>query len=880
MDMNNSRNASKKKLSLKEKFASMGLVKKCVIFLILAAAVIGIICLAVYFIYYVGYNDYKLYLLGYEVEDGFEFAPVRENSPDVEGMELVAENDLLKFYTRLETGEVALYDKRNRVTVYSNPVNADGDKIANVSNVNYLKSQFIISYYNSDIKTANYDSHSMCVEKGQLTYEALKDGIRYIYDVGEYGDNRTGIIPVYITEEKLEEICGKLEEQDASSLRRFYGPSQSAAGMLELNRTSKQNPRIILRIQGWLDSIGWTEEEFTQMQEMAGAESAVPISFTVVLDYRLEGDSLVLSVPASLIEERGGGRIHRIQLLRYMGAANMEEEGYLVVPNGSGSLIRFNNGRTAAPNYSQYVYDVDLMIANFTTIENSEVARLPLYGICRKGSSVLSVIEGGRPLAYITANVSGVYNEYNYAYTSFVLRNADNLFMFGDSTQDIYVLEPDLYDVNMQVRYTLLTDEYEGYSGIANYYREKLISEGVLKEKDGSLGGDIPFYYDIVSGVEETAHFLGVGYLRTFPMTTFAQAGKISDELKAKGITNQVMNLQGWFNGGYYHDTANTVHVPWKLGGKSGLEELSSIVRENGGRFYADVVFQKVTWADRQFNFDAQGSRYFGGGYVASFGQVNPASLRMTAGLGYYETLYDLLSPKFLPRYVDKFSGKIVKYNIEGISLRDLGDVVYSDKKRTNIIDREQALQVVLGQLEKLAGTGKPLMVNAGNDYSFAYAADIINAPVDHSGFLIVDENIPLYQMILHGSIDYSGTLHNFLNNINREDSVLKLIEYGASPHYMFTWEESSRMKNTGLSRFYATTWGVWKQEAVEVYEAVNGALKHVTGEAIIKHEILGNGLRKITYGNGVAIYVNYGDREQTVDGITIPALSYGLEGI
>lgn len=869
---------AKTKQRRKMSFKSMSLTKKCVLVLLGIAAIIGVIYLTFYLIYYVAYDGYKQYLTDYDVEEGREFSPIAESSPDVEGMVLAAENDILKFYTRPETGEAALYDKRNGLTVYSNPVNADTDSVANASNINYLKSQFLINYYNQNIKTGVYDSYSMCVEKGQLTCEGLDNGIRYIYDVGNYESNRTGIIPVYITEDKLDEICSKLSEKDATSMRRYYITSETAPGMLEMNGVTKQNVKIVQKVKDWLDEIGWTQEDYLEQQELAGVESAIPISFTVALEYRLEGDALVVSVPVSLIEERGGGSIHRFQLLRYMGACGSNEDGYMVVPNGSGSLIHFNNGKTAAANYSQYVYDVDLMIANYTKIENSVGAKLPLFGICREKSTVLTTIEGARSLAYITAGVSGVYNEYNYAYASFVLRNADNLYMFGDSAADIYVLEPDLYDVNMTVRYTLLADEYAGYSGMANYYREKLMQEGILTKSASS--GDIPFYYDIISGVEETDHLLGVQYLRTFPMTTFEQAGRISDELAGQGITNQVMNLQGWFNDGYYHDTADTIKIPWKLGGKSGLEELNKTVEENGGRLYADVAFQHVTFADAGFNHSAESSRYYGAGYAASFGQVNPASLRMTSGLGYPETLYDLLSPKFLPRYVDKFTEKIVKYDIGGISLRDLGDKLHSDKKRTNVIHREQALQIVLGQLDKIGETGKALMMNAGNDYSFAYASDIINAPTSHNDFLIVDEDIPLYQMILHGSIDYAGELLNYHDDMDMTAALLKMVEYGTSPHYVFTWEESSKMKNTGLSRYYATTWEVWKQEAMEVYSFVNEALRHVSGEAIVGHEILKNGIRKISYGNGVVIYVNYSDTEQTADGITISGLSYEVEGM
>lgn len=866
-----------KSLNKKKNRKSMSLMKKIVLSILGLTLIIGIIYLTYYVVHYVTYNRYKDFLTTYSTEEGKAFKSAKEAKADVAGMELVCENEFLKLYTDVNTANIAVYDKRSKETIYSNPVNADEDSIANGSNMNYLKSQFILSYYNKEVMPGSYDSYSMSVERGQVEAQSLENGIRYVYKVGNFEKSKNGTVPIYITEDKLSEICGKLDEKDATSLQRYYMESASAPEMLELNGVAQKNVKTLAKIQGWLDGIGWTSEEYQELMEMAGVEGAVPISFEISLDYRLDGDGLTVSVPVELMKEYGGGSIYSIQLLRYLGAAGLDEEGYMVVPNASGSLIQFNNGKTSVASYTQYVYDIDPLAANYTTTENMKSAKLPLFGICRENSSILATIEDGKTLASLSAGVSGVYNEYNYAYPTFILRTADNLYMFGNSAADTYVLEKDLYDANLTVRYTFLTEENKGYVGIANYYRERLISEGKLTPK--TEGGDIPFYYDVIGGVKETDHILGVQYLRNIAMTTFDEAETMSNQFAEQGITNQVMNYQGWFNGGYYHNAPHNVKVTGKLGGKSGLEDLSQTVSANGGRFYADVAFQGVTFADTGFNYEAESSRYYGAGYVAAFGQINPTTLRATSGLGYFETRYDLLSPKFLPRYVEKFTAKINKYDIAGISLRDLTSDVHSDKKRTNVINREDALEVVEAQLELLKSTDKNLMGNAANEYSFAYLTDIINAPTMHNEFFIVDEDIPLYQMIIHGSIDYSGELLNYNNDEDKSNVVLNMVEYGASPHYVFTWKESSEMKNTGLNRYYATTYETWKGEAAEMYEKVNEALKNVSGATMVNHEILDEDMRKVNYDNGVTICINYGKEAKSVDGMEIPAESYRLEG-
>ena len=43
----------------------------------------------------------------------------------------------------------------------------------------------------------------------------------------------------------------------------------------------------------------------------------------------------------------------------------------------------------------------------------------------------------------------------------------------------------------------------------------------------------------------------------------------------------------------------------------------------------------------------------------------------------------------------------------------------------------------------------------------------------------------------------------------------------------------------------------------------------------IDEHEQLANGLVKVTYDNGVTIYINYSDKALSTDGITVEASDY-----
>lgn len=854
--------------------------KKILIGVVSIIAAAFVIFIAHWLIRYYFYNSYRDDLSSYGYEEGTTFQAISESGGDVAGMELAAENDILKLYANTSTGEIAVVDKRNGQITYSNPANADEDAIANAAHKNYLKSQLIIDYFNTTRTQGTYDSFSYCTDRGQLSVEGIENGIRFWYTIGDLS-SATGIVPQYISAAALDRVTAALDEEGSKYVRTKYKESSVADDYYELLESAAKGASQIRKLNRYFEEAGFTEEEYTVEMMNSGVEGAVPISFEIPLEYRLNNDALDVSIPMNHVVENGGGTLFRIQLLRYFGTAGVDESGYMLVPNGSGSLINFNNGKPTAAQYAEYVYGIDPLAAEYTVRENTENVKMALFGIFREKSAIFATIEDGASFANLSAYVSGKINEYNFVFPTFVVRGNDKLSMFGTTGNEaeIPVVEPNYYDANITVKYTMLPEEKATYAQAANYYRERLISEGKLTaDTDGDT--DLKFYYDVLGGVTMTKFFLGTQYNGMYTMTDFDQAAEIYRDLMDSGITNQVMNFQGWMNHGYHHDVVDKIKVPGSLGGKKGLEELSSLMAADGNTFYGDVAFQEVSYVSRRYSYNNETSRYYGAGYVAELGLVNPATLRKTSGLGYAENHYFLISPKFLVRYVDAFTKKIGKFDISGISLRDLGNELHSDKKRTNIIDREAALDVVLASLKQIEGTGKSILLNAGNDYAFPYADDIINVPLTSNDYYIVDTTVPFYEMLIHGYIDYAGGNINLSDTYDRADIVLNLVEYGAAPHFMFTYQNASDIKNTGLNRYYATTYNNWKDDAIAIYTEVNNALKYVNGAAITDHRVLDNGVKAVTYSNGVVIYINESTTDQTVDGITVPARNYKVGGV
>ncbi|MCL2003012.1 MAG: DUF5696 domain-containing protein [Oscillospiraceae bacterium] len=864
----------------------MKLGTKLLLGLIGIAAFIVLVYQGYVFVYFRAYSGYEKYLdaeRGTHYEEGRRFAPL-PGGGNVPGMVLVAESPELEMYTDTESTNVAVYDKRTGLTTYACPPDADDDPLASSRNKSLLKSPLTVEYFNARSTPGQFLAYEDAIRFGssQVAVEGINGGVRYIYTLGNLQVS-TGIVPIYLYRNRLDDILDKLEDEtDRQNFEMRYTEAEDAPEGVWTLRSGAAGAATIRRLLAMLEAIGYTEEDYLRDSMETNVEGAVVISVEVPLEYRLEGDKLVVSVPTSRIVENGGARIDKIHVLRFFGAAGTDEDGYLFVPNGSGSLIDFNNGRTWADDYSQFVYGTDRVTNDFIVLGNTEMVRLPVFGLHKEGGqTVFAQIEEGQSFAQISAFIAGKGTSYNGAAASFIIRGSGSLMMFGvtGSEGEMPVVEADFYVANLTVRYSFLPEEYEGYSGMARYYRERLIREGVLGDRVAQ--GDIPLYLDMIGAVLGTKFALSIQYQGIIPMTTYAQAEEILDIFSASGISNQVVNYQGWFNRGYYHDAANRINPVRQLGSKRELEALGARLEEQGGKLYADVIFQNVPYRAKRYNWAMENSRYYGGGMTVWWAEQTCPDCYQVFGGRYPERWQALVSPKFLPRYADAFVKRIEDYDVTGISLRDLGDSLHSDRKRTEFIDREHALSIVTAQMDKIVGTGMDVMVSGGNAYALYAADDLINVPLMHSDFLVVDAEVPFYQMVVHGYIPYAGNAFNRSDGLDETDSVLRLIEFGASPRFTLSYEEASEMKYTGLNHYFGTHYQNWTGVAVEVYNTVNPVLSRVRGSVIVRHEITPDGLRAVTYDNGVQILVNYTDAELSYEGVAVAAKGFEVrEGV
>ena len=178
-------------------------------------------------------------------------------------MVLAAESDSLKLYADVKSGMIAVYDKRNGETIYSNPVDAENDGIANGTNKNYLKSQLVVTYFNTQRLESVFDSYSMAVAFNQLEAQSIPDGIRIIYTIGDTS-SETGIVPQYISKDTLNDVMSKLDDSGASFVKKKYVDSDVADDYLELLQSAVKGPSQIRKLNTYFEQAGFTKEDYAQ----------------------------------------------------------------------------------------------------------------------------------------------------------------------------------------------------------------------------------------------------------------------------------------------------------------------------------------------------------------------------------------------------------------------------------------------------------------------------------------------------------------------------------------------------------------------------------------------------------------------------------------
>ena len=834
--------------------------------------------------------------------------PIAVGANVVDGYELRAENEYLALYLNPTTASVAVRVKSSGSIWYSNPADWREDPLVGGINRDFIQSQLRITYFDISAREFNMNSYFDAVRREQIEIKDLPDGFRITYTLGDLGE--AFVIPQVISAERLYALRENMGERDWATVSRRY----MAEGDNYILRPGIQD-FALAQLHTMLYEAGYTEDDLVYDHTTHGIEVIEEfIYFVIPLVYRLDGQSLIAYIPAEDIVAPDHLPLARINMLEFFGAAGVDAEGYIFVPDGSGALIHLNNGRTAAQQFIARVYGRDRTFSVGSLPPQPEPVRMPVFGIRQDDKAMFAIIEDGCAFATIFARVSGTINSYNYVNVEFMTRPFDFLQLEHMGDNQLQMFQPQIFEGDFRIRYVFLEGEEANYSGMARFYQNYLVAQGLLNAREHR--NELPFVMEALGAIVRTQNFMGIPYQGTVPLTTFDQAISIMDRLRENDVNNIVLKYSGWLNGGMHQQATTRFNVVRQLGGRSDFESLIEYVNEHDIQFFPEAHFNYVHRTTGFFRRIGGGiSRFFGaiGNFIGRIGRSSgdrPATINAFTPSGHAarnlqnsvsrradfhlvlnwntqiidtmgfvaEPTPFIVSPRYYDGLVSSFVDSFERFNTSGVAVGTLLAEPNSAFNNNGVFDRQRAVEQAALAGQQLAEAGHRQLANGANAYGFAGLDFIVNVPFEDSGFMVANDSVPFYQMVIRGFIEYTGTPINMAADLHYH--MLKTLETGSGLYVQWMYEENSIVRESHFTRFFSHNYSRSFDRAVAMYHEVAAVLNHVQGERIINHDIFDNGLRRTTFENGVAIWLNFTNDTLTHNNITVEPLNFTVEGV
>ena len=590
--------------------------------------------------------------------------------------------------------------------------------------------------------------------------------------------------------------------------------------------------------------------------------------------YELCEDSLYVYVNSAEVEEANistvdGKILTKLQLCPYFAATPSVDyegnptQGYMIIPDGSGAVINYNNGKGNYPDYVQQVYGRDYTMVPLTAPRVIEQAYLPVLSTVYGDGGIVAVVTDGDSNVYTRAQVSGQNKQvYNNCYFEFETRSSDAFFMSGDSANKLNVFEKDgIKTERFGIHYYPVASKDGGlvnYADCAEVYRNYLIKEKGLKQQDTS---DNKLYMDMYGGVLKRTSILGLPFNLKTEITGFDQAGEIVDELKGKGVDSFAVNYNDWTNSAIKGNISTSVSPSGTLGGNGDFKDF--LATENVDVYPSMNNFTMKKSSAGYWTLTSTAIRI-------SNAYSRQSSYSLSFGVQQKGVAPALLSPS---KYSKTFEEMIESYGDEKVDKAGFGYFstrLVGDYTRKDTYSRNKTMNLLVDEYSKAQNSIGSLIADEANAYVLPYVSTVTGVPVSSSGFDLTDFDIPFYQMVLHGYVPYASNAIN--KSSNTDETFMLALASGSQIHYDFTYADSDVLQDTEYNDLYYTNYRGWTDAAANQFKASEELLSGVTGYTISNYEVSADGNEfTTTYSKDgqkdVVVVINKKDATASVDG-------------
>ncbi len=530
-----------------------------------------------------------------------------------DGMEKVCENDQFVLYLDMETTLFSVLEKESGRLLFSTPEDYKDDSIANKRFKDIMSSNILVTYVN-DGGEKTICSAGNAVEFGQFEITILEDGFQIEYFISENIIDELAIPLVMPYSYIHERLLPRLTVDEGYELLQNYVILSVKDDIIKnyvKRHRIKMYPFIVEEdiyvfiptrrsalnreiIKGLLEKAEVTPDEIIALNSKYYDHTSVEKNpyFHLTLEVSIDGYGLNAKVDMSKIEyDSFNAELKSITLLPYFGAAGPDAQGYILLPDGSGSLMRFGEGKEAFTPITLPVYGGHETGTNTETPPGRQPVSLGAFGIAYDNTGFAAVIRDGDAVSVIEAGLGGVSTGYNYVCTQFtyndyyMLVNPMNLIKNPRTGKNPY-------QGAASVLYMFLDTTQVDYSGIAQRVRRYFEDTGMLSDMTADTVA--PLSLDIVGAVPVTKKFMGITYKSYEALTSFRETEEIINKLHQMGVDSINVRLLGWTKGGFLQRYPTNFKPNKNLGGKKDFQKLIKTANHLNINLYPDISMTKI----------------------------------------------------------------------------------------------------------------------------------------------------------------------------------------------------------------------------------------------------------------------------------------------
>lgn len=800
---------------------------------------------------------------------------------------LTMENDALLFEMDPATTHFKLTEKATGREWLSNPADADEDAVAVSTNKAVLQSTMIVTYSSSS-GTIDFNNYQYAIENGNYTIDQLEDGaIRVNYSVGKI--EKVYLLPQATTVERMNSFIANMSKKDEKKVRNIYTlykpekvaeredkdellalyPELANQELYVMKADTSENNKK--KTAESFAAAGYTQADYDlDQQYVAGKAGTSNAVFNVSVIYRLDGGDFLVEVPYQDMRYRAEYPITAVTVLPMFGAAGVDEEGFMFIPEGGGALIRYNNGKLLQNSYYANLYGWDYATER-TEVVNETQASFPVFGMTKNGGSFICLLEGAESYAGIQADISMRYNSYNWACAKYTVLHSDRYNVSAKTAQLVYMFEKEMPDDTIKQRYRFVnSDSYvDMASAYGDYLREihpELVKAGAAEE--------MPVAVEILGAIDKTVVKWGMPVDSVVAATTFDDAKGIIESLLSLDVKNLNVRFSGWANGGVTQKVLNNVRIQRQLGGKKGMDQLIAYAKEQNVPLYFDGVscFAYRSGLFQNFIPYRDAARFTTREQV----QLYPYSVVTFLPAEYFDPYY-LVQPDFAREKASNLIEALAERKAYGVAFRDIGSLLSGDYNPKNTTTREEVKQMNLDTIHQAKNAGQSVMVKEGYDFVLPYVDLVTDVNLSGTNYSIIDDLVPFYQIAIHGMVDYTGQPINL--SADWQTELLRCAEYGAGLNFTFMEESGQILQETNHGSYFGACYAVWGKDAVSIINAYQRDMAGLNQQAITRHEVLKHNVTLTGYEDGTLVYVNYSSDHYAANGVAVPARSYLVVG-